>query len=150
MQPLASNKRAYFDYEILETFEAGLSLAGYEVKSVKTGRARLQGVYALIRGEEAYIVGFHIPPYQQANMPPDYDPDRTRRLLLKKSEIRYLIGKTSEKGLTIVPIRVYTKHGFIKVELGLGRGKKAADKRHKIKEREEDRRIERTMKSEGL
>lgn len=147
MPSLASNKRAVFDYTILETFEAGLELAGYEVKSIKTGRARLQGVYAIIRGEEAYIVGMHIPPYQQANMPPDYDPDRTRRLLLRKVQIRYLLGKMSEKGLTLVPIQVYTKHGFIKVELGLGRGKKAPDKRQKIREREENRRIERSFKN---
>jgi SsrA-binding protein len=148
MPTVAINKRARFDFDILETFEAGLSLHGFEVKSVRAGRASIVGAHAIIRGEEAYLVGLQIPPYQPDNTPEWYDPSRTRKLLLRKAEIRSLIGKTNEKGLTITPIRVYTKHGLLKVELGLARGKKKEDKRQKIKERDAKRKIERHLKQE--
>lgn len=146
MPVLADNKKAHFDYEILETFEAGLVLEGHEVKSIKSGRAKIQGAYAIIRGNETYILGMHVPPYQQANTPPNYDPDRTRKLLLTKAETMRLIGKTAEKGLTLLPLQVYTKHGLIKLRLGLGRGKKKTDKRQAIKARESKRSIDRTLK----
>ena len=149
MEALAENKRAYFDYEILEMFEAGLVLEGHEVKSVKTGRAAIKGAYAIMRGSEAYILGMHIPPYQQANTPPDYDPDRTRKLLLTKKEISYLTGKTAEKGLTLLPLKVYTKHGLCKLSLGLGKGKKKTDKRQTIKARESKRHIDRIISAQG-
>jgi SsrA-binding protein len=149
MTHLTENKKAYFDYEILETFEAGLVLAGHEVKSIKTGRAKLQGAHALIRAGEAYIVGMHVSPYQQANTPDGYDPDRTRKLLLTKKEIQYLVGKTAEKSLTLVPLQVYTTHGLVKLRIGLGRGKKKADKRQTIKTRESQRKIERTLKGDA-
>jgi SsrA-binding protein len=149
MNMLAENKKASFDYDILETFEAGLALTGQEVKSIKQGRAKLLGGHAIIRGNEAYIVGIHVPPYQEANMQGEYDPDRTRKALLTKREISYLTGKTAEKGLTLVPLRMYTNHGFVKVLLGLGRGKKKADKRHAIKARETKRTMERTLKGDA-
>jgi len=146
MTELAGNKKAFFDYDILEKFEAGLVLRGHEVKSVKNGWANIQGAHAIIRGGELYIVGMHIPPYQQANTPGDYDPDRTRKALLTKDELSHLIGKTAEKGLTITPLSVYTKHGLVKIALGLGKGKKKADKRQTIKARESKRKIERILK----
>ncbi len=143
---LAENKKARFDYEITETFEAGLLLEGHEVKSVKLGRANIQGAYAIIRGNAAFILGMHIPPYQEGNTPSSYDPDRTRKLLLTKKEIAHLGGKTAEKGLTLLPLGVYTKHGLCKLSLGLGKGKKKTDKRQTIKARESKRKIERTLK----
>lgn len=146
MTELATNRRAHFDYEILETYEAGISLFGFEVKAIKSGRINLAGAYALIRNNEAWLINATIPPYQTANAPLTYDPTRTRRLLLHKSEIKELIGATSEKGLTIVPLKVYTKNNLVKVLLGLGRHKKKADKRESIKRRETDREIERTLK----
>lgn len=149
MSALADNKKAYFDYEILETFEAGLVLEGHEVKSIKLGRANIQGAYAIIRGGEAYILGMHVPPYQQANTPANYDPDRTRKILLTRKEIAYLAGKTAEKGLTLLPLQVYTKHGLLKLSLGLGRGKKKTDKRETIKARESKRRIDRILSAGG-
>ena len=149
MPALSENKKAFFDYEILETFEAGLVLEGHEVKSIKLGRANIQGAYAIIRGSEAYILGMHIPPYQKANTPADYDPDRTRKLLLTRKEINHLIGKTAEKGLTLLPLELYTKHGLCKLSLGLGKGKKKQDKRQVIKARESKRRIDRTLKGDA-
>lgn len=147
MPTLATNKKAPFDYQILETIEAGIILKGYEVKSVKAGRAKLQGAHGIVRGEEVFIVGMHIPPYQAANTPPSYDPGQTRKLLLTKKEINYLIGKSKEQGLTLVPLRVYTKRGLVKVVLGLAKGKKKRDKREGIRKREEKRRMERLQKS---
>lgn len=147
MPVLATNKRANFDYEILKTYEAGLKLAGYEVKAIKLGHMSLKGAYVVISGSQAYLLNAHITPYQPKNMPSDYDPTRTRKLLLHKSEIRSLIGESKEKGLTLVPIRVYTnKTEKIKVLFGLGRGKKQYDKRAKISERESKRNIQRAMR----
>ncbi len=140
------NKRAHFDYEILETYEAGIELAGTEVKSIKTGHMNLTGSFAVIRGKEAYLLNATISPYQAKNVPADYDPLRTRKLLLHKSEIKELIGKSTQKGLTIVPLKVYTKRARIKVLLGLARHKKQGDKRETIKRREVLREIEREIK----
>jgi SsrA-binding protein len=140
---IATNKRAYFDYEILETYEAGIELRGFEVKSIKTGRINLAGSYAIIRNNQAWLLNADIPPYQPKNTPEDYDSKRTRRLLLKKSEIKNLIGRIQEKGLTLVPLKVYTKHQKVKVEIGLGKSRKKADKRELIKKREVEREIKR-------
>ena len=155
MKILAKNRKAYFTYQILEKFEAGISLIGQEVKSIKSGRMTLKGSYVvlkhLLRGvtPEVFLIGATIPPYQPKNAPLDYNPERSRKLLLKKAEIKYLIGKTKEKGLTLVPLRVYTKKGKIKVEFGLVRGKRKVDKRELIKKREIERKIRRFLKGEA-
>lgn len=146
MPEIARNKRAYFDYEILEKFEAGIELLGIEVKSVKSGRVNLTGSYAILRGNQVLLVGADIPPYQPKNTPPDYDPGRTRKLLLTAGEIKNLTGKIKEAGLTLLPLRIYTKGRLIKLELGLGRHKKKHDKREAIKKREAERDIRRAIK----
>lgn len=142
---LLTNKKAYFDYEILEKFEAGIELFGNEVKSLKNKRGSLIGSRVLIRGEEAFIVGFEIPRYQQSSLK-ELDTQRTRRLLLHKKEIKYLAGKSSESGLTLAPLRVYNKGRMIKIEFGVARGLKKEDKREKIRKREEKIKIARTLK----
>jgi len=151
MKVIAENRKVYFDYEILEKFEAGISLVGHEVKSIKTGRLILKGGYVVLKHSkkvtpEVFLVGVDIPPYQPKNTPLGYDPQRSRKLLLKKQEINYLIGKSNVKGLTIVPLRVYTKKGKIKVEIGVAKGKKKVDKREYIKKKEIDKEIRRTLK----
>lgn len=146
MNDLSSNKRARFDYEILEEYEAGISLFGFEVKSAKDHRMNLAGSFVVLKNNEAWLLNASIPPYQAKNAPADYDPLRSRRLLLHKSELKELIGKSAQKGLTIVPIRVYTKQGKIKVLIGVSRHKKSEDKRQTIKKREAKREIERTLK----
>ena len=146
MKEIVRNKKAYFNYEILEKFTAGISLLGYEVKSIKSGRISLKGTYAVLKDEELFLVGANIPPYQPKNTPKDYNPERSRKLLLRKSEIKYLIGKTKQKGLTIIPLRVYDIRGKIKLELGLVKGKKKFDKRELIKKRETEREIRRILK----
>lgn len=146
MATLIQNKKAFFDYEILEKFEAGLALRGFEVKSLKKGMGNLIGSRVLIRGEEAFVVNMDIQPYQTANTPKDYDPTQTRKLLLRKKEIKYLAGKANERGLTLISIRVYTKGNLVKLEFGVARGKKKYDKRETIKKRETKRNIERTLK----
>jgi SsrA-binding protein len=149
MKLLAENKKAYFNYQILENFEAGISLIGQEVKSIKSGRINLAGSYVVLKGEEVYLIGANIPPYQPKNAPPDYNSERSRKLLLKKSEIKYLIGKVKEKGLTLVPLKVYTKRGKIKLEFGVAKGKKKADKRELIKKREAEREMKREIRLRG-
>jgi SsrA-binding protein len=146
MPTLTRNPRAKYDYHILETFEAGMVLSGQEVKSVKNGRMSLKGSYVTIKNEEAWLINALIPSYQPKNAPDNYDPSRTRKLLLHKKEIKSLIGKTKQKGLTLVPLRVYTKHNRIKLEFGLGQGKRKVDKREKIKKREAKRRIDRALR----
>jgi len=143
---LAENKKAYFNYDILEKFEAGIFLIGQEVKSLKTRGVNLAGNYIILKGEEAFWVGANIPPYQPKNAPPDYLPERSRKLLLKKSEIKYLIGKSKQKGLTLIPLRVYIKRNKIKLEFGIAKGKKKIDKRELIKKREIEKEIERALK----
>jgi SsrA-binding protein len=152
MKSLAYNKRAKFDYEILETLEAGIVLKGHEVKAVKSGNASLKGAYVVIQqtgpkhAPEAWILNMHIGPYKQTGEMPNYKPDRSRKLLLNKKEINYLLGKQKEKGLTLVPIMLYTKKSRVKLEFGIGRGKRKFDKREKIKEREFVRRKQRVFK----
>lgn len=146
MPTLATNPRAKFDYHILETYEAGMVLAGYEVKAIKTGHLSLRGSYVTIKNEEAWLINAQIPPYQPKNTPADYQPHRTRKLLLNKREIKKLIGQSKQKGLTLVPLRVYTKRGKIKLAFGLGRGKRKIDKREKIIKREVKRKIDRALR----
>ena len=146
MAVYADNRKAHFNYEILETFQAGLALNGQEVKSIKSGRVQLAGSYVVPRGEELFLVGAHIPAYQPANAPGDYNPERDRRLLLRKEEIQYLLGKIKERGLTLVPLKVYTDKRNLKLEFGLARGKKGKDKREDIRKREAKREIERALK----
>ena len=148
MKNLSENKRAYFDYEILEKLEAGIVLIGQEVKSIKSGRLNLAGSYVVLRDAEFYLINAKIPPYQPKNIPEDYDPLRSRKLLLRKKEIDYLIGKIKQKGLTLMPLRVYTKRGKIKLEFGIGKGLKKADKRESIKRREFEREKQRLLKGE--
>ncbi len=147
MSVLAKNKKAYFNYEILEKFEAGIALNGQEVKSAKMGRVDLKGSYAVPKDDELYLIGCHIPPYQPRNAI-DYNPERSRKLLLKKKEILYLIEKSREKGLTLLPLQVYTKKDLVKVEVGIGRGKKKYDKRETIKKRDIDAKIRQSLKNE--
>ena len=146
MKILAENKKAYFNYQILEKFEAGIVLIGQEVKSIKTKGVNLAGSYIIIKDEEVYWIGAKIPAYQPKNAPPDYNLERSRKLLLKKSEIKELIGKSKQKGLTLVPLRLYTKDGKIKLEFGIAKGKKKFDKRELIKKREIEREIKRELK----
>lgn len=136
MAVLSSNKKAYFEYQILKKIEAGIILTGQEVKSTRLGRMSLIGSYVVLREGEVYLVGTNIPPYQPKNITSDYNPGQPRKLLLKKTEIEYLIGKTKEKGLTLVPLRVYTNKRKIKLEIGIAKGKKKRDKREEIKKRE--------------
>lgn len=146
MANYAENRRARFDYEILEKYEAGIELLGTEVKSVRGGRMSLEGAFVVIRGGEAFILNSNIPPYQQNNTPDGYDPLRNRRLLLTRKEMQELSKNESNKSLTIVPISVYNKGRKIKVEVALVKGKKKFDKRETIKKRESDRSIEREYK----
>lgn len=141
---LVANRRARFSYEIQETFEAGISLMGTEVKSIRDGQANIKEAYADIRGGEVFLVGAHISPYEQGNLN-NHEPLRERRLLLKAIEIKRLTGKVQEKGLTLVPLRLYLKGRLIKLELGVGRGKKLYDKRETIKRRDQDREVEREL-----
>lgn len=145
MSVIAENRKAYFDHQILEKFEAGIELKGFEVKAIKSGRINLAGSYAVVKNGELWLLNADIPPYQPKNTPKDYDSKRSRRLLLKKKEINYLIGKIQQK-LTLLPLRVYTKGRRIKIEIGLARGKKKADKREAIRKRESKREIEKTLK----
>jgi SsrA-binding protein len=149
MTTISENKKAFFDYEILEKFEAGIFLIGQEVKSIKLGRINLKGSYVVLKqsekNPEVFLIGCSVPPYQPKNSPADYDPQRSRKLLLKREEIKYLIGKSSQRGLTIIPLKVYTKKGKIKVEIGIAKGRKKFDKKDLIKKRETDREIKRAI-----
>lgn len=140
MPSLARNKRAFHDYDLFEKVEAGIELTGAEVKSAKAGQVSLKGAYVAVRGGETWLLGAHISSYKPAGTSKAYDPARTRRLLLKKSELRTLIGKT-QSGLTIVPLSLYTKRGLVKVEIALARGRKQFEKRDAIRKREIRREI---------
>ena len=146
MKSYISNKRAKFDYEILETLEAGISLLGTEVKSIRAGQGKLEGGYVLIRGNEAFLVGISIPAFQKKNVGAGYDPERPRKLLLTQKELVLLEQKSEKQGLTIVPIKCYNKGKNIKLEIAIVRGKKKRDKRQSIKERDTKRDIERELK----
>ena len=145
---LIENDRVGFDFELLERMEAGLELFGFEVKSLRAKQGSLKGARVVARGGEAYLVGATIPAWQLANAPKSYEPDRTRRLLLNKREIAQISSAEAAKGLTVVPISVYNKGRNLKLSIAIARGKKKADKRHTIRERDEKRRIERTLKDD--
>lgn len=146
MATLTENRKARFTYEILDTYETGIELEGIEVKSIRLGRASLDGCYAIIRGDEAYLLGMFVPPYQENNTAESYDPRQTRKLLLTKKQILE-IGKSAEnRGLTLVPLSLYTKGSKIKLSLGIARGKKKYDKRETLKKRDTDRELRRIMK----
>jgi len=147
MATLATNKRASFDYELEDHFEAGLVLSGAEVKSVKNGHISLKGSFVTMHETELFLTNANISPYPFAKATLAYDPTRSRKLLVKKAEIRSLIGKLHTKGLTLVPLRVYTKRRLIKLEFAIGRGKKAFDKRSDIAKKEDKRKIERALKN---
>ncbi|MGC8981529.1 MAG: SsrA-binding protein SmpB [Minisyncoccia bacterium] len=140
------NPGVFYHYNILEKFEAGIELKGFEVKSLRLGKGSLKGSYVKIKDGEVFIVNFNIPPYQPKNTPKDYNENRERKLLLKRKEINYLIGKSQEKGITIIPIKVYSKGNLIKVEIGVAKGLKKYEKREKIKEKEFRKEAERKIK----
>jgi len=142
---LVENRQARFNYEILEKVEAGISLAGTEVKSIREGKANIKEAYADIRNGEAWLIGAHINPYSHGNIT-NHDPLRERRLLLNAREIHRLQGKVMEKGLTLVPLRLYLKGRLIKLELGVGRGKKLVDKRQDLKKKDQEREIQRALR----
>ncbi len=146
MAVFAQNKKAYHDYEILEEYEAGIELKGFEVKSVKLGRASLKGARVVMRGGEAFLIGASIPAYQAANSPDNYDPERARRLLLNKKEINKLIGKEQEKGLTLPALSLYNKGRLVKLKFAVARGKKKRDKREEIRKRDLERDLRRSLK----
>lgn len=141
---VAGNPKARHDYHVSETYETGIVLTGSEVKSLRQGRASLRESFAIIRGGEVFLIGMHIPPYPQAGYM-QHDPTRTRKLLLHKDEIERLVGKTKERGLTLVPLKCYFDHGLAKIELGLAKGKKLYDKRETMKERDSKMAVERYL-----
>ncbi|MBN1884881.1 MAG: SsrA-binding protein SmpB [Candidatus Krumholzibacteriota bacterium] len=146
MKIIATNRKARHEYHIIETIEAGIVLVGTEVKALRDGRANLRDSYAAIEREELFLYNTHISHYEQGNRF-NHEPTRTRKLLVHAKEIKRLIGKTQEKGLTIVPLRLYfTDRGIVKVELGLARGKKSYDKRRDIAERDAKRELDRALK----
>jgi SsrA-binding protein len=143
MKTLSENRRARFDYDILEKYDAGIELRGFEAKAAVLGRASLAGAYATVKDGEVWLTNCDIPPYQPKNTPEGYDPKRPRRLLLKREEIAGLIGRTKEKGLTLVPLRMYIKSHLVKVELGLCRSRNKADKRENLKKKAAEREMKR-------
>ena len=146
MTHYAENRKANFDYEIIEKYEAGIELLGTEVKSVRNGRMSLEGAFVIIRGGEAFLINANIPPYQPKNVDKNYDPLRNRKILLTKKEIRELAGTEKNKSLTIAPLSVYNKGRKIKIYIAEVRGKKKFDKRETIKKRETDREVRREYK----
>ncbi|MBW4498128.1 MAG: SsrA-binding protein SmpB [Scytonema hyalinum WJT4-NPBG1] len=144
---VSDNRQARYLYEILETYEAGIELTGTEVKSIRAGKANLQDGYALIRDGEVWLINAHISPYTASGQYFNHEPRRTRKLLLHREQIRKLIGKVEQQGLTLVPLKMYLKRGWVKVSIALGKGKKIHDKREDIKRRQDQRDMQRAMKS---
>lgn len=145
MVTYANNSKALFDYEVLKHFTAGMELLGMEVKSVREGKMNLRGAFVAVRGNEVYLIGSDIPAYQPKNAPKDYDSLRTRKLLLSKNELKEIKDAEGTKGLTIVPISVYNKGRFLKIDIAVARGKKKFDKREQIKKRDVERDLKRTL-----
>lgn len=143
---ITDNRQARYLYEIIDTYEAGIQLTGTEIKSIRMGRVNLRDGYALIRKEEAWLMNVHIAPYQASSQYFNHEPKRDRKLLLHKKEIRRLIGQLEQKGLTLVPLKLYFKGSLVKVALGLGKGKKLHDKRETVKRRDDQREMARAMK----
>ncbi len=148
MKAVIENKKARLEYEFLDTFEAGMELHGFEVKSLRGGHGSLVGARVVVRGGEAYLVGASVPGYQEKNTPKWYESDRTRRLLLNKKEIAEIATKEGQKGLTILPVMVYNSGRRLKLRLAVARHKKKHDKRATLKERDTKREIRRTLKNE--
>jgi SsrA-binding protein len=148
MAELVQNKKAHFDFEFLEVLEAGVVLFGHEVKSLRSGKASLNGAYVVIRGGEAFLVNASISPYQVANTPKGYDPERARKLLLTKKQLAELEQGSEKQGLTIVAVKWYNNNRHLKLQIALARGKKKADKRETLKERDSKREIDRIMKGQ--
>ena len=148
MARLVNNKKVKFDFELIDTYEAGMELFGYEVKSLRNKRGSLDGAHVTVRGGEVFLVGATIPPYQPANTPKEYDQERTRKLLMTKKEIEKLEDVESQKGLTIVPISIYNKSRKLKLQIAAARGKKKLDKREAIKKRESKIAIGRMLKNQ--
>jgi len=146
MKLICQNRKAYHDYFIEETAEAGIALQGTEVKSLREGKANLKDSYVLMKGGELFLFNCHISPYSHGNIM-NHDPVRTRKLLLHKGEINRLAGKAAAKGYTLLPLKLYFKGSFVKAEIGLAKGKRLYEKREAIKEREAKREIEKTMKN---
>jgi len=146
MKILAQNKKAFHDYEIIEKFEAGIELKGTEVKSCKSGKVNLRDSFVKVKDGEAFLLNTHISEYEKGNIA-NHEPTRTRKLLLHKREINRLIGKSQEKGLTIVPLKIYLKKNLVKVEIALAKGKQAHDKRNAIKEKDLKKEISRDFKN---
>ncbi|MCL1466031.1 MULTISPECIES: SsrA-binding protein SmpB [Argonema] len=144
---VSDNRQARYLYEILETYEAGVELKGTEVKAIREGRSNLRDGYVLIRNGEAWLLNVHVSPHSTTSQYFNHEPLRTRKLLLHKEEIRKLIGKVEQKGLTLVPLKMYLKKGLVKVTVGLGKGKKLHDKREDVKKRDDKREMERAMKN---
>jgi SsrA-binding protein len=145
LKPIAQNRKAYHDYSIEETFEAGIVLTGTEVKSLRRGRANLRDSYAMFEGGELYLIGTHISPYEQGNIN-NHDPLRRRKLLLHAKELKKLQGKTKDVGYTLVPTKLYFKDGLVKVEIAVARGKRLYDKREAIAKRDAQRDVERALR----
>ena len=145
MKVFSENKKALFNYEVLEKFEAGMVLFGQEVKSIKTGHINLAGSYVTLTSGEPFLVGVKVPPYQPNNAGSDYNEERQRKLLLNKKEIDYLIGKTKVKGFSLIPLKIYENNGRIKLEFGLAKGKKKYNKKEKIKKRDTEREVNREL-----
>ena len=143
---LITNRKAHFNYEIIETYVAGIELFGFEVKSLQKSHGSLEGAYVTIRGGEAYLIGMFIPPYQPNNTPKDYEPYRNRRLLLTKKEIMDLASIDQKNRLTIIPLSVYNKSRKIKLDIATAKGKKKFDKRETIKKRDSERDVARDIK----
>jgi len=147
MAILAKNRRASFDFELQDKYEAGLVLTGQEVKSIKTGHISLNGSFITRKGSELFLTNASIPQYKFSGELKNYDPTASRKILLRKSEIKHLIGKMSADGLTLVPLCVYTKRRLLKLEFAIAKGKKRFDKRDTIQKREDQRKMERTLKN---
>lgn len=145
-QVIANNKKAWHEFFIEDTYEAGIVLKGTEVKSIRQGKVSIKESYCEIRNGEVFILGMHISPYEQSNTFYTIDPLRSRKLLLSKREINKLIGKTTEKGYTLIPLRVYIRKNLVKVEIAIAKGKKLYDKRETLAKKDAQRRIERTLK----
>ncbi|MBD2653819.1 SsrA-binding protein SmpB [Synechocystis sp. FACHB-383] len=143
---VSDNRQARFLYEILETYEAGIELQGTEVKSIRAGKVNLRDGFALLRDGEVWLMNVHISPYDKSSQFFNHDPRRTRRLLMHNWEIRKLIGQVEQKGLTLVPLKMYFKGSWVKIALGLGKGKKLHDKRETLKRRQDDRDMARALK----
>ncbi len=146
MPTYTKNKKAYNDYEILETYEAGIKLYGHEVKSIREGHGDLKGSYVKIIRNEIWLVGFNLPPYSKGNILFDYDPMRPRKLLLNRKEINRLTGKVEKQGFTLVPLEIYSSRNLLKLKIALAKGKKKKEKKETIIKRQLDREIEREMK----